>query len=107
MILSIADQNVAVRHDCDALETLEFCVARAPGTKSSQKASIWMEDLDSVVPGIGHANIPKFVDSDAPWELELSFLRAFASEARQNFSVDIEDLNTMVVRVGHDHAVCV
>lgn len=105
MVLTVAHENVPVRHDGDSLEPLELGIARAPGAEGSQKAAIGMEDLDAVVARVGHADVTLIVHRHTPWEFKLTFLRAFPTECRQNATVDVEYLYPMVVRVGHDDAV--
>lgn len=63
MILAIAHQNVAVRHDGHALQSFELRVAGAPGAEGLQEAAIRIEDLYAIVARIGHENISQIVHS--------------------------------------------
>lgn len=105
MVLAIAHQNVAVRHDGDALQPLELGVTRAPGAEGAQEASVRVEDLDPVVAGVGDADVALIVHRDAPWEFKLTFLRSLSTERRQDATVNVKYLHPMVVGVGNDDAV--
>jgi len=52
VVLAIADQDVAVRHDGHALESFELRVAGAPGTEGLQEAAVRIEDLNAAVCGL-------------------------------------------------------
>lgn len=65
MVLSIANQNVAVGHDRNALQPFEFGIAGAPRAERPQKAAVRMENLDAIVAGIGHADEALIVDGHA------------------------------------------
>lgn len=125
MVLSIAHQDIAVGHDCNSFESLEFAVIRTPAAESSQKAAIGMEDLNTVVARISDTNVPLIIDGHATRELELSlkerkgFIKimsshltpiphlfaSLAAEGIQHLSVDVKDLHPMVVRIGDNDAV--
>lgn len=63
MVLAIAHQNVAVRHDGHALESFELRVAGAPRAEGLQEATIRIKDLYAIVARIGHENISQIVHS--------------------------------------------
>lgn len=66
MVLTVAHENVPVRHDGDSLEPLELGIARAPGAEGSQKAAIGMEDLDAVVARVGHTDVTLIIHRHTP-----------------------------------------
>jgi len=61
VILSIADQDIAVRHDGHTLESFELRVAGAPGTEGLQETAIRIEDLNAVIARIGHEYVALIV----------------------------------------------
>lgn len=68
MVFPIAHQDVAVRHDRNALESLELGVARTPRAERAQEASVRVEDLDAVVTRVGDTDVALIVHRNAPRE---------------------------------------
>lgn len=66
MIFSVAHQNMAIRHNGNAFEPLEFGIAGAPRAKCTQKASIRMEDLDAIIARIGHTDVALVINGHTP-----------------------------------------
>lgn len=65
MVLAITHQNIAIRHDGDAFESLELGIAGTPRAERTQEASIGMEDLYAIIARIGHAYVALVVDGHA------------------------------------------
>ena len=124
MIFSVSHQNISLAVDRNSFQPLELAVVLSPTAKASQKCSVRIENLNSVISGISNKDKTLLIDSNtpeikvscskqiicnalvkSPWELELSFLRSFRTECGQNLSVDVENLQSVIVGVGDDHPV--
>jgi len=114
VILAIADQDVAVRHDGHALESFELRVAGAPGAEGLQEAAVRIEDLNAVVARIGHEYVALIVHGHtagkkqiprvntlsiktshsicSPWKLELAVVGTLAAHCGQDLAVHVENL---------------
>lgn len=66
VIFSVGHENVSVRVDGYALETLELSFALAPATEGAEERAVRVEDLDSVVAAVGHEDVALFVHGNAP-----------------------------------------
>lgn len=112
MILTIADEYVAIGHNGHALESFELRIARAPGAEGLQETAIGIEDLYAIVARVGHKDIALIIHSDttrrkyiysisiysnysieySPWKLELAIVGAFAAHRGQHLAIHIEYL---------------
>lgn len=66
VVLAVADQDLPVTHNGDALQALELSRARTPATERAQERSVGMEDLDAVVAGVADEDVALVVNGDAP-----------------------------------------
>lgn len=66
MVLTIAHQNIAIRHNGNPFEPLELGVAGTPRAKCTQETSIRMENLYAIIARIRHADVALVVNGHAP-----------------------------------------
>lgn len=66
VIFSIANQNIAVRHDCNSFEPFEFAVSTPPASEWSEKSTVRMENLYTIVPWITNKNITLIIYRHTP-----------------------------------------
>lgn len=66
VVLSVADEDVAVGHDRHALEALELSLAGSPAAEGPEEGAVGVEDLDAVVAAVRHEDVALVVHGHAP-----------------------------------------
>lgn len=66
VVLSVADEDVAVGHDRHTLQALELSLARSPAAEGPEEGAVGVEDLDAVVAAVRHEDVALVVHGHAP-----------------------------------------
>lgn len=74
MILTIANEYIAVRHNGHALQSFELRITGAPGAESLQKTAIGIEDLYAIIARISHKDIALIVHRDAAIDKNIAYI---------------------------------
>lgn len=57
MVLPIAHNDIAPRHDRYPLQPLELPVSRAPGPEGAEEGAVRVEDLDTVIARVSYHDV--------------------------------------------------